>query len=315
MPELLTVYRPMRVEQLDGAGQQTLARMFHGVSLPAEALQALRTLVNDDPVDAASLAGALAQQDWLWTGWLAAARAARHPPSAPRDDLARAIDNLGLPGARGLAFACVLRQLFAGGCPRSRQRLATLGGAAAIACLLVECFAQALQRRDGDGLQARVALAWVGPMALVHRLPQGLLHRLPREGFLQRCVAEQALLGVSSAEIGRLSMREWGLPETVVDDACQVDAVLFAPHAAWTPARASSLALCYLATRLGERLAEDPGLEPSALDPLDDADPAMHQLRGYLRQPGLQGVCEVLRTSELARPLRRLRGCLAHASA
>lgn len=306
MPDLLTAYRPMRVEQLDSAGRQALARMFHGVMPPPQALQVLRALVHDNEADPVALAAWLAAQD---------AQPAPRPGAAPRARAARQTGPTGVAGslrdldpasARGLAFAWVLRELFPGRCAPSRQRLAVLGVGAAIGCLLADAFARTLDRPDTSELQARVALACVGPMAVVHRLPEALLDRLPRGGFLQRCVAEQALLGVSSAEIGRLSMREWALPEALVDDACQVDAVLFAPHAAWTPARAGSLALCYLATRSAERLAQDPTLQPHALDPLNDPDPALHQLRAYLRQPGLRGVCEALRAPGLSARLRRL---------
>jgi hypothetical protein len=315
MPELLTLFRPMRVEHLDSTGRQALARMFHGVSRAPGALQALRELVQDGPDPESSLAGILAAQDGLRARWLAwASRCAVHP-STVASNPADVIEALGPAPSRALAFACLLHELFDGSGAAGRRRLDTLGSGAAIACLLVDGFAAAVQRGDRRGLQARVALAFIGPMALVHRLPEGLLDRLPSEGFLQRSAAEQALLGVPSAEIGRMLMQGWGLPDAVVDDACQVDAVLFAPHAAWTPGRAGTLALCYLATRLAERLARDPSLDPARLDPMADTDPAMHQLRGYLRQPALLGVCDALRAPGLGARVQALRRAAVPAAA
>jgi hypothetical protein len=307
MPELLTLFRPMRVEHLDSTGRQALARMFHGVSHAPGALQALRELVQDEPAAGSSLPGIIAAQHGLRARWLAtASRCAARAPCIDGDP-ADLIAALGPASARGLAFACLMQELFASSGVAGRRRLDTLGNAVALACLLVDGFAVAAQRGDREGLQARVALAFIGPMALANRLPEGLLDRLPSEGFLQRSAAEQALLGVPSAEIGRMLMQTWGLPDAVVDDAGQVDAVLFAPQAAWTPGRAGTLALCYLAARLAERLSRDPELDPSHLDPLADTDPAMHQLRGYLRQPALAGVCDALRAPALGARVRALR--------
>jgi len=303
LPAALAAYRPIRAEQLDAAGRHALAKLCQKIPRPPAMLAELL-----DPAQATDDARALAQRLGREP---ALARAIAQPREAvagpPPAVLAGAIDRLGVCPARQLAIRWMLQAVFVSDCPQRRVLLAAAWQASTLACEIAAHLAARVRLARAPALVDATALSFVGRLATIASMPKGLLERVPPRGCLERLAAEQALLGVSSSEIGRLLMLAWDLPRAVVDEAAEVDAVLFAPHAAWEPARAARLALCYLSARCGERLVADPTLDLADIDPMGDPDAEFHQLRGYLAGPAQAGLAGALRDGALREALRHAR--------
>jgi HD-like signal output (HDOD) protein len=275
---------------LEPARQQALIKVFQNIPKPSELLVSLvmpeQTLYDS----AAEMAAGIRSDQALLQVLLDDINAPGQGLSEPVRSVEEAIEALGVAAVRGLSLRCLLMRSFASASPQ-RQRL--LDGAWQAVSLATEIGikqARALGYADGQGLVTLILLAYVGRLATVAAMPGRLLEQIPARGYLARASAEQAVFGLSSAEIGRLLMRHWGLPCDLVDEAAEVEAVLFAPYAAWDADRASRLALAYLALRLGERLAHDPGSSLDDFDLLEDQDPEFHHVRAYLQHPGFAAV-------------------------
>jgi len=126
-------------------------------------------------------------------------------------------------------------------------------------------------------------------------------------------VAEQKVLGLAAAQIGRLLMRDWGLPARIIDDAADIDAVLVTPASAFPADRAGRLGLCYLASRLGERLAQDENTGLADFDPELEEAPEFFHLRDYLAIPELARAVQAVRAPEVEAGVRRVRAAMRQA--
>ncbi len=82
-------------------------------------------------------------------------------------------------------------------------------------------------------------------------------------------------------------MASWNLPPTLIDEVCGASRLLGLPATEADPATASRLALSYLCTHLGERLASGQLTALTDHDCMQEAASATHHLRHYLRQPSL----------------------------
>ena len=111
--------------------------------------------------------------------------------------------------------------------------------------------------------------------------------------YLHRGLTEQGY----TVDVAREGVE--GLHLALVDDVCDSSRVLVTPVSLAEPLRAPRLALSYLCSRLGERLASGQLASLRDYDALQDADIDTFHLRGYLALPALARLNEALQADEL----------------
>jgi HD-like signal output (HDOD) protein len=307
LPRELAAFRPIRAAQLEPSRQQALVKVFQNIPRPPELFSRLLCpeLVSRDSV--AELAELVSGDGVLVEQLLQDINSPAYGLRLAVADMDEAVALLGPTTVRGLALQRLLMRSFQSS-SGERQRLLEVGWqASTLAAEIGLKQAKALGYADAGNLLSCILLACVGRLATLTAMPGRLLAQVPARGYLSRAASEQAVFGLSAAEIGRLLMHSWSLPAAVVDEASEVEAVLFAPYAAWEAARASRLGLCYLAIRLGERLAHDPGNSLDDFDLLDDPDAELHHVRAYLQNPGFAAVDRHLAQVAFRKHIDRLR--------
>jgi len=205
----------------------------------------------------------------------------------PVTDIAQAVALLGMATVRSICVQYMLAQAFEPASATRQRVLDTLWRSGAIASELSARLGKALNLPDQGSLPTRAVLGFVGPVATASLLPLTGLGQWLTLAPPQRAAHEQALLGLSSSEIGGLLMASWNLPPTLIDEVCGASRLLGLPANKADPATAPRLALSYLCTHLGERLASGQLTSLASHDFMQEAAAATHHLRHYLQQPSL----------------------------
>lgn len=122
---------------------------------------------------------------------------------------------------------------------------------------------------------------------------------MAQRDHFERTRSEQALIGLGAPEVGRVLMRTWELPDSVIAGVSALDARLAQPAGSGCDPVTLRDAWGYLCARLGERLMAheltdlgsfdltlDTSVELAAIRPLR-ADPRFASLLEQLRAPAL----------------------------
>ncbi|MFO1327958.1 MAG: HDOD domain-containing protein [Rubrivivax sp.] len=308
LPPALAAFRVIGVDEWSGERRSRYITAFGEVPRPPRLLQ---QLLSPDFVHSASTAQLV---DLINAEPLFAAKllSAVNSPLYGLQRRVTAVDQavmiLGLETVRSVCLQYMMIASFKADTPQRQALLDTTWAASAMASEITQRLAQALQLDDRGATVSAVVLSFLGRLATVALTPAGVLGRIPARDLLARKGAEQQLLGLGATEIGRLLMIDWGLPDAVIDDACDIDQVLVCPRAQMDPRRASRLALAYLGARLGERLAHQELPDLAAFDLLSDDSAELFHLQSHLDHPTLARLPERLRDSSLHAAIARMRG-------
>ena len=207
----------------------------------------------------------------------------RHPVTS----IAQATALLGMDTVRSICVQYMLAQAFQPASPTRQRVLDILWRSSAIASELSIRLGKALNLPDQGSLPTRAVLGFVGPVATASLLPPDALGQWLTHPPAQRAAREQAMLGLSSGEIGGVLMASWKLPPTLIDEVCGASRLLGQPAEVADPATAPRLGLSYLCARLGERLSSGQLTSLAAHDVLQEQAADTHYLRRYLSQPTL----------------------------
>ena len=123
------------------------------------------------------------------------------------------------------------------------------------------------------------------------------------KGMLERARVEQRELGLVSAEIGSLLMREWKLPASIVENVRDIDAVLVTPCDLTQVQRSTRMAFCYICARLGERLACGEIKDLSEFDLRQEQSVEFFHTHSYLSLPGLARLNEFMHMPEVVKSI------------
>jgi len=126
----------------------------------------------------------------------------RHPVT----DITQAVALLGMATVRSICVQYMLAQAFEPASAARQRVLDTLWRSSTIASELSVRLGKALNLPDQGTLPTRAVLGFVGPMATAPLLPLESLGEWLRLAPPQRAAHEQALLGLSSGEIGGMLM-------------------------------------------------------------------------------------------------------------
>ena len=307
MPRELAAFKPVRALQLDAARRDAFIKVFQNIPRPPRLLHKLLSPDFVTNASSAELSDLIVAEPLLATKLLTTINSPMYGLRSPVSSVDQAVTLLGLTSVRTLCLQYLMIHSFKADSAARQQILDATWNASGLACEITQRLASTLGFPDPGSLVSQVVLTFLGRLGTAATMPRGLLDKVPARDLLARTAAEQSLLGLSASEVGHLLMAHWGLPEAVAADAADIDAVLYTPYAAMEPVRASRLALCYLAARLGERLAYDPTARLDTFDLMGDTDPELYHLRGYLEHPALAPVAEQLMHPVLVNAMNRLR--------
>ena len=258
LPAEIMALRLAQADSLDPARRQTLVDTFGNVPRPP---RLLTQLVSLDLMGAASsheLMAMISGEPLIAAKVLAAVNSPAYGLGRPVAGVGQAVTFLGLNSVRAVCMQYALMQAFQADSPARAQRLSALWQASALAGEFCQYATNRAGLADPGGLTSAVVLSFLGPLAVAVGMTPAQLATLPARDMLQRATAEQAQWGVAAAEIGRMLMRRWELPDGVVDEAAGISLGLVTPYKPLKPDKnATGLrrAFAHLCVCLAERLA------------------------------------------------------------
>lgn len=296
LPAALRAFRPVVHERLPAAQIDALVQRLAQIPPPP---LALHKLVSTEFLEAArptALAETIMAEAQIAARLLATVNSPKYGLRKPVASVVQAVSLLGLNTVRNLCLQHLLHNSFAAAGAAQRQRLDRLLNASTAASELCSRLATGLGLPEPGALATQCVLGFLGPLAATVLLQPGTPAWGPHASLLQRLDTEQQALGLGAGEIGALLMTAWGLPAGIVSAVRDLDRPLHTPVHLVDPRQAPGLALCYLATRLGERAAQGQAVDVAALlvGNADDVDTC--HLAGYLALPALAGLGAQLQT-------------------
>ena len=243
---------------------------------------------------------------------LASVNAPCHGLKKPVSSIGQAVTFLGLNTVRSICLQSMLESAFKPGSPALKQAHDTIWAASALASELCTRLSGKLGTPDAGALVAQVLLSFLGHLATATLLSQhaGGQTAAPTGGaLLDRVRNAQDALGLGPSEIGGLLLRQWGLPETIVDEVRAIDRLLVTAVGEMPAATGQRLAVAHLCARLGEQLAVGAAISDGGLARLAAeqalADDGFY-LQAHLAAPALARLPEHLQAPDLTGGLRTL---------
>lgn len=219
--------------------------------------------------------------------------------SRPLASIGQAATFLGTNTVRGICLQYLLDESLQAGSPEIKKVFDQIWDASAFASELSFKLAQLLGMPEPGVLATQVVLSYLGRLACYSLLPQEAVTQLATKGLLERYVAEQQMIALTSAEIGSLLLTEWSLPPSIVAAVRGIDLVLVTPFSPSNTVPLARHALCYLCVRLGEQLASGTLTDLRDFDLSAQTGPDFYYLAGYLELPGLHRLSEYLHFPEV----------------
>lgn len=247
-------FRPQRAHELPPERQRQLLAALVAVPRPSRLLDQLLSPEFINQASARQLAELVAGEPLLAARVLKAVNAPFYGLPQPVNSIAQAVTFLGVTTVRITCLRYIFIAAFKTGDPQRQQAIDRLWQASALASELMARAATALQLADAGRWSSAVLLSFLGRLAVLASAPTQGLPALCDGSPVQRIEAEQRQLGLCAAELGRLLMTDWGLPAAVVNDAVDIEWLLFDAPMGTVDARGEALALCSLCVRLSERV-------------------------------------------------------------
>ncbi len=281
LPAELQSFQRLQANDLDPARRAELLQRLGQIPRPPKSLQ---RLVSPDFVQTATsleLSELVLGEPQVAAKVLATVNSPLYGLSRPVVSLGQGITFLGLNTVRGICVRYMLDHAFPVSDPVVKQALDRMWNASALASELTLRLAPRLGLPDAGALVTQVVLSYLGHQAALSLLTPPQVQELRGLDLLTRTQQEQTWLGLGGAELGRLLMQAWELPDSIVNAVTAVDGWLAQPSAE-NNASVTGTALCYLCSRLGEKLAfgdwADLASHPLAEDDSIDLLVVKHQL-------------------------------------
>ena len=308
LPPALRGFRLVAHDSLPRAQVDALVQQLQQIPPPP---LTLHKLVSAEFLEAArptALAELIMAEAQIAARLLATVNSPRYGLRKPVGSVVQAVSLLGLNTVRSLCLQHLLHNSFGNPGAAQRQRLDRLLHASTLSSELCSRLATRLELAEPGALGTQAVLCFLGPLATTVLLQPGSPAWGPHPSLLARLQAEQQAMGLGAGEVGALLMQAWGLPASIVQEVRDVDTVLVTPAHLVDPRRAPRLGLCYLGTRLGDRLAQGSLSDLADWATTDPADPDFCHLASYLALPSLSGAPAQLQDAGLLEAIRSLQG-------
>lgn len=301
LPAALANFQWRTFEQLPPERLETLRAELRRIPRPPNALHRLASPEFIASATSAEMAELVLGEPQIAAKVLSTVNSPLYGLQKTVTSIGQAITFLGMNAVRNISMQYLLDESFKAETPECRRAFDQLWAASALASELCSRLSKQLNLPDAGSLLTKLVLSFVGPMAvttLSQRLQRPELTDMSLDLPL-RYTAQQEALGLCAPEIGRLLMREWELPDSIIDGVEQIERVLVSPlpEHAW-PLQAARQAVAYLSARLGERLACGALVQLGQVDLASDERAETHHLQAYLRLPPLSGLGTLLQAPE-----------------
>jgi HD-like signal output (HDOD) protein len=312
MPPVLAAFHLQRADDLPDAKKTAYATTFRDIPRPPRLLDHLLSPAFVNAASSAQLVDLITAEPLIAARVLTTINSPTYGLKSPVSSIGQAVTYLGLNTVRSLCLQYILIASFKPDSAERKRMIDAAWRSSALASELTQRLAQRLGFEDRGSMVSAVVLSFLGRLATTASVTRDQLSEIAAQhGLLARAIAEQAVLGLGSSQIGRLLMLDWGLPAAIVEDATDIDLVLVLPGSAFDAERASRLALCYVCARLGERLAEGDLADLMRFDPHAEGDAELFHFRGYLAATELERLVQFIRSPELDAILQQMRATLA----
>ena len=314
LPPALRGFRLVAHDSLPRARVDALVQQLQQIPPPPLALHKLVSAEFLEAARPSALAELIMAEAQIAARLLATVNSPRYGLRKPVGSVVQAVSLLGLNTVRSLCLQHLLHNSFGSPGAAQRQRLDRLLRASTLSSELCGRLATRLDLAEPGALVTQAVLCHLGPLATTVLLQPDSPAWGPHPSLLARLQAEQQALGLGAGEVGALLMQAWSLPASIVQEVRDVDSVLVTPAHLVDPRRAPRLGLCYLGTRLGDRLAQGSLADLAGwatTDPAgaaEDADPDFGHLASYLALPALAKLPAALQDTGL----RDAIGALSH---
>lgn len=305
-PAALAAFHLLHADEADAQRQASYVAVFGRIPRPSRLLNHLLSPEFLNAAGSLQLVELITAEPLIAAKVLATVNSPQYGLKTPLSGIGQAVTYLGLNAVRSACLQYILISTLQADSPQRQRALEVTWRASALASELAQQLSQRLNLPDAGQLVSAVVLSFLGRLGTTAVMPQAVLAEVPARDLLARSAAEQERFGLSSGEIGRLLMREWGLPAALVRDAADIDRLLVTPRAALAAEHSHRLALGYLCARLGERLAAGECQELLSFEPAAGTDAELHHLRGHLDDPRLARLADYLRAPMLSGDLQRM---------
>lgn len=299
-PAALAALRILRDDELAPDRRAALKAALGRIALPSPALPRLLSPEFLQHGSSRELAEIIAGEPEIAARLLATVNSPAYGLQQPVNGIGQAVTFLGTNAVRDLFSRLLIGRSFGESDARLRDACERLLDASAIASDLCGRLARRLALPDAGALSARTLLSYVGRLAMTRLMPPEETIATLHAGPVERTVREQAQVGVASPVVGAMLMREWGLPEDLVQGALDIDSVLTTPCGTRAQATDAGPALGYACARIVDAVASGRTAGLADVDFLaGDPLPETYHLRGYLAREPLARLQESLRQPDI----------------
>ncbi len=295
MPAALATFQFVRHDELNPEHRRALLDSLRHIPRPASSLEQLVSQNFMTQATNKELNDLVMSNPLLAAKVLATVNSPFYGLQVPVSSVGQAITFLGFNTVRSIGMRYILGDTFKSTNPELNRTLDVISAASAIATELCIKLAQKLNLANQGTLSTYMVLSFIGQLASSSLMQLKRSSLASGQGLLEKTMDEQSEIGLGSAEIGALLMKDWDLPEAIVEEVRNIDRVLV------TPAQAAGerAAFCYVCIRLGERLAQGTLKDLSRFDFDDGQDADWFHLRSYLRLPALERLPAYLQAPEV----------------
>ena len=306
IPGRLREFRFLRLPEAPPDKVQDIAAKLRTIPRPPAALHKLVSAEFLSRATSTELADIVMSEPEVAVKVLAVANSPLYGLQQLVGDLDQAVKFLGMNTVRTICLQYLLNDTTAAGNPETKKVFERLWNESALACELCFKLAQLLKLEEPGSFVTQIVLSYLGRQATYSLLDPADVITLVTLGLLDRSVFEQDRLGLASAEIGALLMKEWGLPKNLINVVKEIDETMVSPVGQASTSRRTRNALCYLCCRLAEDLVNGKCTDIGAFDILNRDSLEYFHLHAYLDLPSLAPSAELIHSPEITSPINRM---------
>lgn len=225
---------------------------------------------------------------------------------SPIVSVQHAITFLGINAVRNIAIRFLLEEAYRTESPDFQALYRRIWDAGLVSAELCVLLSQKLGFGDTGVSSTQAVLSFVGDFAVVGLLPPDVASASWQSGLLERSRVQQDGLGINAVLAGSLLLRDWALPEGLVEGVEEIGRCLVTPAPARPDARAQRLALCYACARIGEAIVSGRIADAAQFGSETLEAPEFFHFRGYLRDPGMARFEEHLQAPDVRLAIARM---------
>jgi len=312
VPEELANFVTASPEDMDNERRAMLLDSLRRVPRPSRAFHRLASPDMVSDATSAELGVIVSAEPQVAAKVLATVNSPLFQLQRPVVHLGQAITFLGLNSVRAICLRYMLEETFSAKSFEQKRLFDSIWHASTIAGELCLRLAQKLGFPEPGALLGPMVLDFLGRFGCAALMPQDSALAVANASLLKRMTAEQQSIGVAAPALTVMLLREWNLPESILEEVIGIDAVMQHPAAPLDPANPAAAArdarrgLSWFCARLAERIA----LQGDQLDlagATAPGTPEFHHFRSYLALPQLARLPEVLQAPDIVRLIQGMR--------